>query len=92
MFHFNLPSADGLEDVRLKSINSGEVIPPVTVGLAKVLLVNVSVPINVESVPEVGKVTVVAPVVLSVKELAPEVVKLPPSVMDLLPLFTPVPP
>lgn len=46
----------------------------------------------VVSVPEVGKVILVAPVVVSVKAFAPEVIKFPPSVMVLLPLFTPVPP
>lgn len=43
-------------------------------------------------VPEVGKVMLVVPVVVNVIGLAPEVVRLPPRVMVLLPLFTPVPP
>ena len=44
------------------------------------------------SVPDVGRVTLVAPVVVNVKALAPEVVKFPPSVIVLAPLFIPVPP
>ena len=46
----------------------------------------------VASVPEVGSVTLVSPVVVRVKLNAPEVTKFPPSVIVLLPLFTPVPP
>lgn len=45
-----------------------------------VLLVSVSVPALVARVPEVGKVTLVVPVVVRVKALAPAVVKLPPKV------------
>ena len=50
------------------------------------------------NVPVVGNVTFVAPVVVSVRAFAPEVVNdeavemLPPSVMVLEPLLTPVPP
>lgn len=43
------------------------------------------------SVPLVGKVTLVVPVVVNVNGLAPEVVRLPPSVI-VLELATPVPP
>jgi hypothetical protein len=49
-------------------------------------------------VPEVGSVTFVAPVVVSVRAFAPEVVKaaaveiFPPSVIVKVPLLTPVPP
>ncbi|MDO9155318.1 MAG: hypothetical protein Q7U17_00500, partial [Sediminibacterium sp.] len=62
------------------------------------LLVKVSVPANVESVPVVGKVTFVAPVEVSVVAKDPAVVKspavttFPPSVI-VLPVFaTPFPP
>jgi hypothetical protein len=44
------------------------------------------------SVPEVGRVTLVAPVTVNVVLKAPLVVKFPPSVMVDAPLFTPVPP
>ena len=40
-----------------------------------VLLLNVSVPAKVASVPVVGKVTLVVPVVVKVREYAPEVAK-----------------
>jgi len=46
----------------------------------------------VARVPEVGKVTDVVLVMVKVEAKAPEVVKLPPRVMVLDPLFTPVPP
>ena len=52
-----------------------------------VLLVSVSAPARVASVPVVGKVTFVAPVAVKVRENAPEVAKdpavamFPPSVM-----------
>ena len=46
----------------------------------------------VKSVPEVGSVTFVRPVVVNVTLFAPDIVKLPPSVMVLNPLFIPVPP
>src|ERR1700731_5372984 len=60
-------------------------VPPLIVGDVIVLLVNVSVPASVASVPLVGSVTLVEPVVVRVSELAPLVmkaaasVKLPPS-------------
>ena len=44
------------------------------------------------SVPEVGSVTLVFPVTVRVVVKAPEVVRLPPRVIVLAPLFTPVPP
>jgi hypothetical protein len=43
-------------------------------------------------VPDVGRVMLVVPVVVNVMALAPEVVRLPPRVIVLLPLLTPVPP
>ena len=61
-------------------------------GKFNVLLLNDSVPNNVASVPVVGNVTVVAPVIVNVLSNTPLVVKLPPSVMVLPLLFTPVPP
>ena len=64
----------------------------VMVGLVKVLFVKVSVPAKVAKVPVVGKVTVVAAVVVNVVAKAPEVVKSPPNVMVLFPLSMPVPP
>lgn len=57
-----------------------------------VLFVKASDPARVASVPVVGSVTFVAPVLVRVIEFAPLVTKLPPSVIVLLPLFTPVPP
>ena len=45
------------------------------------LLVSVSVPASVASVPVVGRVTFVAPVLVSVMELAPEVIRDDPSAM-----------
>jgi len=48
--------------------------------------------VEVISVPEVGNVILVGPVVVKVNELAPEVIRLPPKVIVLVPLFTPVPP
>jgi hypothetical protein len=56
------------------------------------LLLKDSVPVNVASVPVVGKVTEVLAVEVKVVVKAPDVVKLPPIVM-VLPVFaTPVPP
>lgn len=57
-----------------------------------VLFVSVSEPARVASVPVVGNVTFVAPVVVRVRLLAPEVVKLPAKVTVNEPLLTPVPP
>ena len=67
-------------------------------GLLIVLFVSVSLPSNVDNVPVVGNVTLVAAVTVNVvakfplvvNELA--VVRLPPRVIVLVPLFTPVPP
>ena len=61
-------------------------------GVVNVLFVNVSIPAKVANVPVVGRVTLVAAVVVKVVANAPEVVKLPPSVMVLPELLTPVPP
>jgi hypothetical protein len=47
---------------------------------------------EVKSVPDVGKVTFVKPVVVNVTSFAPEVVRLPPKVIVFTPLFIPVPP
>lgn len=44
------------------------------------------------SVPDVGRVTLVLPVTVRVVVNAPEVVRLPPRVIVLEPLLTPVPP
>lgn len=63
-----------------------------SVGLVSVLLVSVSVPANVDNVPVVGKVTEVKAVEVNVVANAPEVVRLPPSVIVLLVFATPVPP
>ena len=49
-------------------------------------------PVSVASVPAVGKVTFVVPVVVKVVLKAPTVVRLPPSVIVRDPLLTPVPP
>ena len=57
-----------------------------------VLLVRVSEPARVASVPVVGNVTAVLAVAVSDVVNAPEVVKLPPRVIVLDPLLTPVPP
>ena len=75
----------------------GNVVPPsvkvpVKLEFTKVLLVNDSVPAKVANVPEVGRLIDVVPVVIIVVEKLPEVAKSPPKVMDLFPLFTPVPP
>ena len=70
----------------------------ITLLLSRVLLERVSLPARVARVPLVGRVTLVAAVVVKVKALAPEVVKdeavemLPPRVIVLVLLFTPVPP
>jgi Tfp pilus assembly protein PilZ len=71
---------------------------PVNAGDAIVLLVNVSVPANVAKVPVVGKVIFVTPVLVNVVLKLPAVVKslavkiLPPKLIVLVPLSTPVPP
>jgi hypothetical protein len=64
----------------------------VSVGLVRVLLVRVSVPANVDNVPVVGKVMAVVAVAVRVVVKAPDVVRLPPSVIVLLVFATPVPP
>ena len=61
-------------------------------GLVNVLLVKFSEPANVANVPVKGKVTFVVPVVVNVVAKAPEVVRLPPKVIVLPELLTPVPP
>jgi len=76
----------------------GAVGVPVNAGLVKLLLVKVSVPPSVAKVPVVGKVTFVAPVLVNVVAKLPDVVKsfpveiLPPNVIVLPVLSTPVPP
>lgn len=58
------------------------------------IIVLVTVPVSPEptNVPDVGKVTVVFAVAVSVVLNAPDVTKFPPRVIVLTPLFTPVPP
>ena len=80
-------------------VNEGDEIVGVRIeGETIVLLVKVSVPANVAIVPVVGKVIFVEPVLVKVVLKLPAVVKsfavkiLPPKVIVLLPLFTPVPP
>ena len=76
----------------------GAVGLPVKVGETIILLVKVSVPAKVAIVPVVGNVILVTPVLVKVVLKLPAVVKsfavtiLPPKVIVLLPLFTPVPP
>jgi len=62
------------------------------VGETIVLLDKDSTPVNVASVPTVGKVIFVAPVLIKFVLKLPEVDKLPPRLIVLVPLFTPVPP
>ena len=62
------------------------------VGLVSVLLVNVSVPSNVAKIPDNGRVTDVVPDEIKVVAYAPEVLKLPPSVIVFPALSMPVPP
>ena len=66
--------------------------PELITGVVRVLLASVSEPARVASVPAVGRVTLVVPIVVNVRALAPLVAKLPASVMVLPRLFTPVPP
>ena len=76
----------------------GAVGTPVNATSTIVLLVNVSVPAKVASVPEVGKVRSEDPEVLNTKgdepiiEKLPPVNILPPNVIVLVPLLIPVPP
>ena len=64
----------------------------VNVGDVSVLFVNVSLPASVASVPDEGRVTVVAAPSVKVSAYDPLVVRLPPRVMVLPVLATPVPP
>jgi len=68
------------------------VVPPVDVILDAVPVTLDTVADVVAKVPEVGNVTLVGAVIVKVDEKAPDVVKLPPSVIVLAPLFMPVPP
>ena len=79
------------------SVDVGRVnVPELTMvdifGVVRVLLVKVSIPFNVDNVPVTGRVTLVVPIVVNVRLLAPLVAKLPLNVMVLVPLLTPVPP
>jgi len=79
------------------SVDVGSVSVPVLTmvdmfGVVRVLLVKVSIPFNVDNVPVTGRVTLVVPIVVNVRLLAPLVAKLPLNVMVLVPLLTPVPP
>jgi hypothetical protein len=68
---------DAIERLKAESVSSIDKVAPVIVGDVRVLLVRVSDPARVASVPVVGKVTFVAPVVVNVNELVPEVTKAP---------------
>lgn len=68
------------------------VVVPLKIGLVKVLFAKVSVPDKVAKVPLVGSVTDVAAVVVRMVAKLPDVLKFPPKVRVLDPLFTPVPP
>ena len=80
------------------SVGVGAVGLPVSVAETSVLFVKVSVPANVASVPVVGNVTFVEPVLVKVVVKLPAVIKsavveiLPPKLIVLVPLLTPVPP
>jgi hypothetical protein len=79
------------------SVPEGRVRVPVLtieeiVGDVRVLLVRVSALARVAKVPVVGSVTFVLAVEASVVANAPDVVRLPPRVIVLLSLLTPVPP
>jgi hypothetical protein len=69
--------------------NVPDSVPPLIVGVVRVLLVKVSDPARVASVPVVGSVTLVVPVVVNVSANAPEVVRLP--ARDNALLFGPMP-
>jgi hypothetical protein len=81
-----------------RSVGVGAMGVPVNFGDSSVLPYKVSVPDKVASVPVVGKVILVAAVLINVVLKLPEVIKslavviLPPKLIVLLPLFTPVPP
>ena len=74
------------------------VVPDPVPFIANLLLSNVFNPVidseasSVESVPLFGKVRLVVPEIVRDNASAPIVVKDPPRVIVLLPLFTPVPP
>ena len=77
----------------VKSINpEALIVVPLKLEEVIVLFERLSVPARVANVPVVGSVTFVEPVVVRIKSLDPLVCKLPPSVIVLFPLFTPVPP
>jgi hypothetical protein len=65
------------------------VAPPVDVILLLVPLTLVTVPVVVDKVPLVGKVTFVAPVIVNVEANAPDVVSDPPNVSTLVPSVNP---
>ena len=68
------------------------VVVPLKTGLVKVLLESVSVPNKVAKVPLTGSVMDVAAVVVRMVAKFPDVLRFPPRVRVLDPLFTPVPP
>jgi hypothetical protein len=79
-----------LADKVVKAPVDGSIVP--ILEFVIVLLLIVSELVSVASVPVVGSVTEVFPVAVMVVVNAPEKVKLPPIVIVLEPLFTPVPP
>jgi len=82
----------------LPAANVNVPVPGVMVFPLIVLFVNPSLPDSVARVPVTGNVTLVAPVVVRVRSFSPEVVNdppvtiLPPSVIVIPVLATPVPP
>lgn len=68
------------------------VFPPVDVIRFAVPVTLETVPAVVANVPDVGKVTFVAPVIVKVDANEPDVVNDPPRVIVDAPLFIPVPP
>ena len=66
--------------------------PKVNVTFVSFALVRAAPVVVLNSVPVVGNVTVVAPVIVNVEAKAPDVAKFPANVKVLVPLFTPVPP
>jgi len=93
-------SPDPVVDVTLRVPSPPDVVTiPFEVRLPSFLLVNDSAPSNVARVPEVGKVTEVLPLVANATVwllepivVAPDVLRLPPTVIVEAPLLTPVPP
>ena len=75
-------------------VNEGDEI----VGETIVFEVNVSAPVKVARIPDIGKVILVGAVLINVVLKPPEVIKsavveiFPPKLIVLVPLFTPVPP